>query len=64
MTKALHTTQDTVSRPSPREARAGRGLGRGAALHEWHHTVPSETAFKQAFSELDAAEAKLKGATP
>jgi len=64
MTKALHTTQGTVSLPSPREARAGRGPGRGVALHKWHHGVPSETALKPTLSELDAAEAKLKGATP
>jgi len=31
MTKALHTTPGAVSLPSPREARAGRGPGRGAA---------------------------------
>jgi transketolase len=27
---------------------------------KWHHGVPSEAELKQALSELDAAEAKLK----
>jgi hypothetical protein len=28
----------------------------------WHHGVPSEAELKQALTELDAAEAKLKEA--
>jgi hypothetical protein len=28
---------------------------------KWHHGVPSEAELKQAMSDLDAAEAKLKG---
>jgi transketolase len=38
----------------------GRGVSFMENVAKWHHGVPSETEFKQALAELDAAEAKLK----
>jgi transketolase len=38
----------------------GRGVSFMENVAKWHHGVPSETELKQALTELDAAEAKLK----
>jgi transketolase len=38
----------------------GRGVSFMENTVKWHHGVPSEAELKQALSELDAAEAKLK----
>ncbi|HTY89510.1 MAG TPA: transketolase [Candidatus Acidoferrum sp.] len=38
----------------------GRGVSFMENTAKWHHGVPSEAELKQALSELDAAEAKLK----
>ena len=38
----------------------GRGVSFMENVAKWHHGVPSEAELKQALSELDAAEAKLK----
>ena len=38
----------------------GRGVSFMENVAKWHHGVPSEAELKQAFAELDAAEAKLK----
>jgi transketolase len=40
----------------------GKGVGFMEDVAKWHHGVPSEAELKQALTELDAAEAKLKGA--
>jgi transketolase len=40
----------------------GRGVSFMENTAKWHHGVPNEAELKQALSELDAAEAKLKGA--
>jgi transketolase len=40
----------------------GKGVGFMEGVAKWHHGVPSEAELKQALSELDAAEAKLKKA--
>jgi len=40
----------------------GRGVSFMENTAKWHHGVPSEAELKQALSELDAAEAKLKQA--
>ena len=40
----------------------GRGVSFMEDVAKWHHGVPSEAELKQALSELDAAEAKLKEA--
>jgi len=40
----------------------GRGVSFMENVIKWHHGVPSEAELKRALSELDAAEAKLKGA--
>ncbi|MGH7952272.1 MAG: transketolase [Limisphaerales bacterium] len=40
----------------------GRGVSFMEDVAKWHHGVPSEIELKQAFAELDAAEAKLKEA--
>jgi len=42
----------------------GKGVSFMENVAKWHHGVPSDAELKQAFSELNAAEAKLKGATP
>jgi len=61
-----------LSQP-PREARpaciiANTVKGRGVSFIEdvakWHHRVPSEQELRQALSELDSAEAKLRTTTP
>ena len=38
----------------------GKGVSFMEDVAKWHHGVPSETEMKQALSELDLAEAKLK----
>ena len=38
----------------------GKGVSFMEDVAKWHHGVPNETELKQALSELDAAEAKLK----
>ena len=38
----------------------GRGVSFMENVAKWHHGVPNETELKQALSELDANEAKLK----
>jgi len=38
----------------------GKGVSFMEDVAKWHHRVPSEAELKQALSELDAAEAKLK----
>jgi len=38
----------------------GKGVSFMEGVAKWHHGVPSEAEMKQALSELDAAEAKLK----
>jgi len=38
----------------------GKGVSFMENVAKWHHGVPSEAELKQALSELDAAEAKLK----
>jgi transketolase len=38
----------------------GKGVSFMENVAKWHHGVPSETELKQAMSDLDAAEAKLK----
>ncbi len=38
----------------------GRGVSFMENVAKWHHGVPSETELKQALSELDVVEAKLK----
>jgi transketolase len=40
----------------------GKGVSFMENVPKWHHGVPSEAELKQALSELDAAEAKLKQA--
>jgi transketolase len=40
----------------------GKGVSFMEDVAKWHHGVPSETEMKQALSELDLAEAKLKEA--
>jgi transketolase len=40
----------------------GKGVSFMENVAKWHHGVPSEAELKQALSELDAAEAKLRGA--
>ena len=40
----------------------GKGVSFMENVAKWHHGVPNEAEFKQAMSDLDAAEAKLKGA--
>ncbi len=40
----------------------GKGVSFMENVGKWHHGVPSETELAQAIGELDAAEAKLKGA--
>jgi transketolase len=40
----------------------GKGVSFMEDVAKWHHGVPSEAELKQALSELDAAEAKLRGA--
>jgi transketolase len=40
----------------------GKGVSFMENVAKWHHGVPSEAELKQAFSELDAAATKLKGA--
>jgi transketolase len=40
----------------------GKGVSFMENVAKWHHGVPSEAELKQALAELDAAEAKLKGA--
>lgn len=39
----------------------GKGVSFMEGVAKWHHGVPSEAELKQALSELDAAETKLKG---
>ena len=38
----------------------GRGVSFMEDVAKWHHGAPSEAELKQALSELDAAEVKLK----
>ena len=60
---------EALSRPSeigkPTCVIANTTKGKGVSFMEnvakWHHGVPSEAELKQAMSDLDAAEAKLKG---
>jgi transketolase len=40
----------------------GKGVSFMEDVAKWHHGVPSDAELKQALSELDAAEAKLRGA--
>jgi transketolase len=40
----------------------GKGVSFMENIAKWHHGVPNETELKQALSELDTAEAKLKEA--
>jgi len=40
----------------------GRGVSFMENVAKWHHGVPSDAELKQALADLDAAEAKLKGA--
>ncbi len=40
----------------------GKGVSFMENVGKWHHGVPTETELAQALAELDAAEAKLKGA--
>ena len=40
----------------------GKGVSFMENVGKWHHGVPSESELAQAVAELDAAEAKLKGA--
>ncbi|MFO1477230.1 MAG: transketolase [Verrucomicrobiota bacterium] len=40
----------------------GRGVGFMENVAKWHHGVPNEAELKQAMSDLDAAEARLKEA--
>ena len=40
----------------------GKGVSFMENVAKWHHGVPSEAELKQALADLDAAEAKLKGA--
>jgi transketolase len=42
----------------------GKGVSFIENVAKWHHRVPTEAQLKQALAELDAAEAKLKEATP
>jgi transketolase len=37
----------------------GRGVSFMENIARWHHGVPSESEFKQALGELDAAESAL-----
>jgi len=40
----------------------GKGVSFMENVGKWHHGVPSESELAQAVAELDALEAKLKGA--
>jgi len=40
----------------------GKGVSFMENVGKWHHGVPSESELQQALADLDAAEAKLKGA--
>ena len=42
----------------------GKGVSFIEDVAKWHHRVPSEQELKQALSELDSAEAKLKTTSP
>jgi transketolase len=63
LTKAL---TDPAEPGKPTFIIANTTKGKGASFMEnvakWHHGVPNDAEFKQAMSDLDAAEAKLKEA--